>query len=283
MHAGWLAVAVLVTVTAPAAAQVYTPIPVTGFTQDVIADAGGTALATATTQFDAGPNETSNWVLYQQGFNTAFPSLGIPASGSIATSLSRSYQLGPINGNNSLQLINPIPLEGGPTVLSGTLSFTTPAREAALSLLLADGQGRQPSNGGFPGTLAVNWSDGNTTDYAYIVYDWFLLSGTPGPNSGVAVSGLDRATRGTGAPDNNTTNPVLFYYDIDLSADPNYLGGALIDSVTAIRQSGFQGSDVTNIMGLSGATAVPEPSALLLTATAGAAAVFTRRRKSTHV
>jgi hypothetical protein len=276
MRTNWLAVAAVIAVAAPAAAQVYTPIPVTGFTQDVIADAGGTALATTTTQFDAGPNETQNWVLYQQGYNTAFPTLGIPASGSIVTSPSRLYQLGPINGNNSLQLINPNPLEGGPTVLSGTLSLTIPTRYAALSLLLADGQGRQPSNGGFPGTLAVNWSDGNTTDYAYVVYDWFLLSGTPGPNSGVATSGLDRATRRTGAPDNNMTNPVLFYYDIDLSADSNYLAGALIDSVTAIRQPGFQASDVTNVMGLSGATSVPEPSTLALCGAAAGLALWLR-------
>ena len=72
--------------------------------------------------------------------------------------------------------------------------------------------------------MAVNWSDGNTTDYGYTSYDWFLTSGTPGPNSGVAIAGLDRANRGTGCPEGSTANPVLFYYDIDLSGDANYVG-----------------------------------------------------------
>jgi hypothetical protein len=124
----------------------------------------------------------------------------------------------------------------------------------------------------------VNWSNGNTSDYPYTVYDWFLLTGTPGPNSGVAIAGLDRAIRRTGVPDNNMTNPALFYYDIDLSADPNYLAGALIESVTAMRQPGNDGVDITNLMGLSGATSVPEPSALLLTISAGAVAIIGRRR-----
>jgi hypothetical protein len=239
----------------------------------VIADAGGTVSATTTTSFDEAPGQSGqySYVLYQQGYNTAFPSLGVPATGSITTSPARAYQLGPINGNNSLQLLYPGSYNLGTPVLSGTLNLVTPARYAALSLLLADGVGGQPPHG-FPGTLAVNWSNGNVTGYAYTVYDWFDYSGgTPGPNSGFAITGLDRADRGTGAPKNSTTDPRLYYYDIDLSADPNYLAGALINSVTAIRQSGNDTEDTTNIMGLSGSvTPIPEPSTLALVAAAGA-------------
>jgi hypothetical protein len=280
MRANWLAVACGLILAASAQAQVYVPIPVTGYTQDVIADAGGTAIATTTTNFDEPALQTSqfSYVLYQQGYNTAFPSLGVPSTGSIITSPTRSYQLGPISGNNSLQLIDPGSF--GQPVPSGTLTLATPAPYAALSLLLADGVGHQPPNG-YPGTLAVNWSNGSTMDYTYIVYDWFLLfGGTPGPNSGFAITGLDRAARTTGTPDNNTTDPRLYYYDIDLSADPNYLAGSLIDSVTAIRQPGNPGSDTTNIMGLSGATAVPEPSTFGLLGAAASLAVWRRQRRA---
>ncbi len=281
MRTKWLATCAIVVVFAPAAAQVYIPIPVTGYTQDVIADAGGTAFATTTTQFDSPPVDTSSWVLYEQGYNTAFPTLGVPPSGSIVTSPTRSYQLGPINGNNSLQLIDAGgSTPPGPVVLSGTLTLVNPARYTALSLLLADGAGKQPSQGGYQGTLAVNWSDGNVSDYTYTVYDWFLLTGTPGPNSGVAIAGLDRAIRRTGVPDNNLTNPALFYYDVDVSADPNYLAGALVESVTAMRQPGNEGVDITNIMGLSGATSVPEPSTMVLTA--AAAGVWLAKRRFAH-
>ena len=276
MRANWLAASAAVAFIAPAAAQVYVPIPVAGYTQDVIADAGGAALATTTAPFDGttSDNPSVTHVLYQQGYNSAFPTLGVPSGGTIVTSPTRSYQLGPITGNNALQLI------GGPSGASGTLTLVTPARDAALSLLLADGVGVQPSQGGWPYMLAVNWSSGNTTDYGYTSYDWVLSSGTPGPNAGVAIAGLDRANRGTGVPDDNTTNPVLFYYDINLSVDPNYLAGALIDSVTAIRQPSSSGPLADNILGLSGATSVPEPSALaLLGATAGFA-VWRRRRRA---
>jgi hypothetical protein len=261
-------------VTAQATAQVFTPIAVTGYTQDVIADATGGSMATTTASLDQ-PAPVPGYVLCEQGFNGS--TRGFSSNGSIVTSAIRAYQLGPVNGNNSLQLGD----FGGtspPPILSGTLTLDTPAPYAALSLLFADGFGRQPSQGGYPGTLAVNWSNGISTTYQYTVYDWDLASGSPGPNSGVAVTGLDRTPRETGVPQNLADSMTLFYFDIDLTSDANYQSGALIDSVTATRQSGFVGEDTTNIMGLSGATSVPEPSTLLLTATAGIIALHRRRK-----
>ena len=126
--------------------------------------------------------------------------------------------------------------------------------------------------------MGVNWSNGHSTDYSYTSYDWFLLNGTPGPNSGVAISGLDRTLRGSDVTDNNTVNPTLFYYDIDLSGDPNYAAGALVDSVTAMYLVTSAPNPVEdNILGLSGSVAVPEPSALLLTTVAGVLGVIPRR------
>src|SRR5947209_12472579 len=126
MRFNWLTVAAVVGLVAPAAGQVYVPIPVTGYTQDVIADAAGSPAATTTSAFDVG-SHTSNmfmigYALYEQGYNTAFPSRGVPASGLIVTSPSRSYQLGPIDGNNALQFAQ----TSGDTVSSGTLSLAAP-------------------------------------------------------------------------------------------------------------------------------------------------------------
>src|SRR5439155_23786472 len=135
-------------------------------------------------------------------------------TGTVVTSPTRPYQLRPIPGNNSLHLHH---FNGTPTTATGTLTLVTPARYAALSLLLADGNGRQPSEGGSPGTLGVNWSNGNTSVYGYTVYDWYLLSGTPGPNSGVAIGGLDRVYSDGTQFQNSTTDPRLFYYDVDLT------------------------------------------------------------------
>ncbi len=287
MRTLWLtAAAVALSLAGPAAAQVFAPIPVTGYTKDVITNAvppNAPPYVTTTNGFDDVVTDSVNHpggVLYQQGYNPSFPTRGVPFDGSIVTSPTRSYQLGPISGSNSLQLYNYGP---GLTNLTGTLSLATPARYAALSVLLASGVGRQPSEGGSPGTLAVNWSNGNATTYPYIVYDWFLLSGTPGPNSGVAISGLDRTRRELASFTGSTTDPRLFYYDFDLSADPNYLVGALVNSVTATGTQPTGSSEVTNIMGLSGAVTVPEPSALALVVVTAGFVVWRRAKSTRHI
>lgn len=278
MRALWLAAFAATGLASPATAQVFSPVPVMGFTRDVIADASGFGPPLSVTagfhSHFTNSQDAFGFALYQQGFNAAFPARGVPADGSVVTSPTRSYQLGPASGNNSLQLYNYG--AGQPVNLTGTLALVTPARYASLSLLLADGLGRQPSQGGYPGTLTVNWSNGNAAAYPYTTYDWFLVSGTPGPNSGVAIGALDRIFFGQNysySIDNNTTDPRLFYYDFDLSADPNYLAEALVTSVTATRGPLVPAGTVTNIMGLSGAVTVPEPSTLLLAAN-GAAVLF---------
>ena len=65
-----IAAAGILTTAAPA--QVFIPLPVTGYTQDVIADAGATALATTTTSFDEPPNDnpSTTHVLYEKGYNS---------------------------------------------------------------------------------------------------------------------------------------------------------------------------------------------------------------------
>jgi hypothetical protein len=188
------------------------------------------------------------------------------------------YQLGPITGNNSLFITQTNPI--------GTLTLVTPVREAAISLLLASGNGNGPDHGGDSSTLAVNWSNGQTSTFPYTAYDWGKHIGTIGPNAGTAIGGLDRIDRSSGLLNDGGSTLSLYYYDIDLTADVNYQAGALIDSVSPMwpQNASFPSAALTlNVMGLSGATTVPEPSTLLLTAAAGVAAVFTRRRKSTPV
>ena len=69
----------------------------------------------------------------------------------------------------------------------------------------------------------------------------------------------------------------LYYYDVDLSADANYQAGALIDGITVMWPGGSGESFVTlNVMGLSGATSVPEPSVFLMTGSVGFIAFFLR-------
>jgi hypothetical protein len=193
----WIAVAAVVAYTASATAQVYIPIPVTGYTQDVIADAVGTASSTTTATVDLGGGAIDSNVFFEQGYPGGATSggTGLPPSGAIITSTNRSYQLGPISGDNSLRLTN--------AARFGTLTLAVPAREAALSLLLAASSGSPGA-----GTVTVNWSDGQSSNFIFQVYDWWE-NGTPHPPERVAIGGLGRVNRQTGTPS-----------DLDLSLHP---------------------------------------------------------------
>jgi hypothetical protein len=267
MHANWLAVASGLILAASAPAQVYIPIPVTGYTQDVIADAVGTAGNTTTAAVDQGVGSAANNVFFEQGYigGTGSAGNGLPSDGAIVTSANRSYQLGPISGNNSLRITN--------SARFGTLTLAAPAREAALSLLLA-------ASGSGPAMATVNWSDGQSSTFPYQVYDWWE-NGTSHPPASVAIGGLGRVDRQTGVPNSldQTLQPppifAIYDYDIDLTGDANYQAAALIDSLTF--SFPFGGIGTINVMGLSGSVVpVPEPSTLALCGAAAGLALWLR-------
>jgi hypothetical protein len=276
MRATLLSVWAIVAVAAPAAAQVYTPIPVTGYTDDVIADASGTAMGTTTAAVDNGFEPYNNNVFIEQGYSTGGSATGIPANGTIITSATRAYQLGPITGNNSLRITQANPV--------GSLTFVTPARDAALSILLNAGDAITVGNVGFPDSVTINWSNGQSSAFPYTAYDWWD-NGTPNPPPGMAIDGLNRVDRSTGLPIsidlsiNPTPTFAIYYYDISLVGDANYQAGALVDSL----EFQWPGSSTNapdlalDIMGLSGATTVPEPSTLFLTVAAAGLWFFRRR------
>jgi hypothetical protein len=262
------AAGIVASLVAPAAGQVYLPIPVTGYTQDVIADAVGTASSTTTAAFDQGFDPDDNNVFFEQGNSGGAGSngTGLPPNGTITTSARRSYQLGPISGNNSLRIIN--------SVSSGTLTLAAPAREAALSLLLS-------ASGSGSGMVTVNWSDSQSSIYPYQVRDWWENEPSGPPPTNVAIGGLGRVDRTTGVPYDGDLMVgavfAIYYYDIDLTGDANYQAGALIDSLTFP----WPGTGLTlNVLGVSGSfVPVPEPSSLALLGLASAVAVVACRRR----
>jgi hypothetical protein len=171
-------------------AQNYTPIPVTGYNFDVIAEATPALSATNTTL------DGSDYVLYSQNYGTSFGSgTGLPNNGLI-TSGSSSYQLAPYTSDNSIFL------SSGET---DSLELVTPAPYSSLSLLGFSTEG--------PGTvlLVIKFTDGT----AMVVNssnlpDWF--SGT-----GAVLGGFDRTGRTGDTPDYSTSTPYMYRINVNLS------------------------------------------------------------------
>lgn len=221
-------------------AQTYTPVTVTGFNNDVVAETGANAAAVTSTTLDL-----SFYVLYSAAFAAANGLAGgLVNSGTIVNGM-RTYQLAPYNGPNGLFLS----LNGGVpnSAAAGTLTLAAPASFSKISLLLFSTEGASTIS------ATLNFTDGTTaTGGAMTVQDWF------GGGNAVA-SGYGRIARNTAPPylvDGLTSNDPRFYrFDIPLacsnqvkqlqSVSINFLGGGTTFPSRAV------------IMALSGIAATP--------------------------
>jgi gliding motility-associated-like protein len=180
-------------------AQSFTPVAVTGFNHDVVAEAGTSSLTTTTICMD-GPT-VSNKVIYTNAFRIAngFGGGGIPDNGLITTATD-SYQMAPFTGNNALLLQR---------TQAGELIFASPAKFNKIRLLCLTTEGSSLIN------AVLTFSDGSTTNALtnYTLGDWF--NGT----TNLVLSGMGRCTRATPASgaDAYPTNPRMYYAEITLS------------------------------------------------------------------
>ncbi|MVT09397.1 Ig-like domain-containing protein [Chitinophaga tropicalis] len=142
-------------------AQTYTPVAVTGFNNDAVAETGTDALAVTTTGLDK-----QDKLLYTQGF-AATNSLqaGIPDNGILSNGL-RTYQLADYTANNCLYLS-----DGGAAVNSaaaGFLSLVTPAAYSKLSFLCFSTEQKSTL------TITLHFTDGTAADAGtFTILDWF--------------------------------------------------------------------------------------------------------------
>lgn len=176
----------------------FSPIAVTGFNQDVIAESGTSSLTTTTVALDG--VAASNKVMYSVAFRTAngFGGGGLPDNGTIVNGTS-TYQLAAYNGNNAVVI---------PRSQTGTMTFTTPAQYATIRLLCFSTEGASLVSG------TINFVGGTTTAIpSFTVNDWFNNS------TNLVLSGFGRCTRSTpatGAGD-YPSNPNMYYVNIPLS------------------------------------------------------------------
>ncbi len=178
------------TLTISCFAQTYSPIGVTGYNRDAVAESSPALSSTS------GSIDGSDYVLYSYAYGTVFSTgYGIPNNGTITNGL-RTYQMNSFSTNNTCYI------NAG---LKDSLIITTPASYAAISLL---GLATEGSAGMI---ITIKFTDGTGQVFSGLTLpDWFS-------NSNVIQSGIDRAGRSSNSPDYNSYNPNMFATDLILS------------------------------------------------------------------
>jgi len=181
-----------------------TPIAVTGFNNDAVAEGPPSSLATTTLQVDGG---FSNRVMYTSAFS-AFAGIGgggLPDNGTIVNG-GDTYQLANYTGNNALYIYR--------NETRG-LTLVTPASYSRVRILGFTTEGASALN------VRFSFTDGSFTDYFtnYSLPDWFNGA------ANVVLQGFGRCSRVAAAPwgaDAFPSNPRMYYIEVSLNcADKN--------------------------------------------------------------
>lgn len=177
--------------------QSYTPIAVSGFNIDAVAETYPNSLSCTTQALDqvvAGGNS----VMYSAAFAAAASfGGGLPNSGTIVNA-AKTFQLMPYNGNNALFV---------PASSTNTLTLATPASYSNLNFLVFSTEGTSTFN------ITIHYTDLSSTNAGnFTVQDWF--NGT-----GAVITGIGRCKRVVSGvtADGLPTNPRLYGIDVALS------------------------------------------------------------------
>lgn len=203
----------------------FTPVTLTGFTADVIANGSGTVASSTSMDLDG-----ASFALAASNFvnpSNASPTTGLPATGAITGvgTPAINFQLAAYTGNNSLRIAAPG---------SGTLTFATPRAADQLYILATSGSGISIVN------ITVNFADGSTQALAaQSVSDWF--GGT-----NYAIRGISRVSVSTNQVENPFNDPRLYQIPMTIQTANT---GKLIQSIT------FNKTSTTGVLNVFGVTA----------------------------
>ncbi len=234
LQPGWWCFALALVCSGGVARAGFNPVPLTSgsFNQDMIVENTAPAPAVAggytTASMDNGvANTGTSW--YEQGYDTAAPSTGLPHPGTTITSSSASnhrYTMAPSYTNNNAVMLD--------SALTGaTLTFTVPAAFSQLSLLESGG------HNGVSFSYVVHHQDGTQESGSSSIPDWYS-----GANTAFTANG--RVDVGTFAFSSvNGGNPRLYSLDFSLtnttspvtSVDFNYVSGSGHGAIMAISGS----------------------------------------------
>lgn len=213
--------------------SMYTPLTVTGYNADVIANGTGAANVSTTAGVD-GSNNAYIALNYQNTATGSVTSVGLPLNRKLANSgiTGMEFLLADYTGNNSLRL----PAQGQ----SGTLTLTSPVKANNLYMALTSGSGYSTID------ATVNFADGTSQTIAAIsVTDWY----DPGTVTAPAlISNIGRANRADAVGGVETGNSKVFYVTLPIDTE-NWF--KTINSVTVTKVSEGATEPVPNIFALS--------------------------------
>jgi hypothetical protein len=207
--------------------QTYTPVAVTGFSADVIANGAGSATSSTSIDFDG-----SGYNLVAQNFvspTNQTPVAFLPTNGIInsAATTGLTFQLAPYTGNNSLRITG---------TGSGTLTFATPISAGKIYLL-----GTSVYLSTF--TATVNFTDGTNQPFTNLTMERWGVTGV----GTVAKQTIGKVLRATSLLDNPAPAPSLYQIMLTLTGINTQKP---IQSITFTKTSPGTG-EILHILGIS--------------------------------
>lgn len=207
------------------AGGVFSPVAVTGYNADVVAEASASRLPAAcnatTASMDGGVNNTGNsW--YEQGYYSYVPSSGLPAPGTIITSIAQPdhhYKMPASYTANNAVFVDSVRS-------NANLTIATPATYSALSFLSAT------ANNNVTNQCIMQYQDGTMETNTFVSRDWFN-------NSPYAFTALGRVNVENRSINNTvastaTPNPRLYEAQFALGNTVSPLTNILLRFLGAI-------------------------------------------------
>jgi hypothetical protein len=258
-----------------AAADVATPISMTGWNADVVTDANPGARFAQQFDFGSITGGLSSW--FENGilFNGSPLTNGLPSGQNFTSQINNTvtgtpsvFNLLPANTNNVLRMST---LLGVP---NATLTLTTPAQYSSLAVIASSGDVFGRSNG----TLTLSFTDGTFfQSIPYDASDWNIFFGDPthvalgpvGRNDDINFNG---APPGTGFQYLPSEGSQFVLYETDINLAALGLDGKTLQSITFTPSPANGGFEITGVFAVSGVAVpsvtpgpgVPEPGTLAL-------------------
>ncbi|PIF47293.1 putative secreted protein (Por secretion system target) [Chryseobacterium sp. 52] len=217
-----LFIVVSFSVTAMMAQQHFQTMPVqSGYTADVIANGVGPSALSTTHSFDGTYYNLVATDFKLAPTNTAL-TYGLPANGVINSEITSglNFQLGDLNGNNSLRLGSNII---GSTDNTGTMLFSNPVAAVKLYMLAASGQGTANVS------VTVNFTDNTTQLFTQEIPFWNST------RSNYAIRGVGRINRNTDVLQPYPQDPKLYQtvHNIDAANQTKLIQSITVKKITS--------------------------------------------------